>query len=170
MKSFCRALCKRAIPLKLWGSRENRTAFLSNLHKYISLRRKENMNVKNVMDGIKPTHCEFAKLPRKRGDGHVGQFEQIKTKGLVEKFFWWLMNSYFAPLLRNCFTITESVPGKNCLFFYRKADWCEQQEKTIEQMEKDHTIEPLLKEEVESLISSDKSLGHATLRFVPKAK
>ena len=168
VKAFCRVVLKRCVPMKLWGSRKNVTAFLSNLERYLSLRKKEGMSIKNVMQGIRINDCDFVKLPKREFQYHTSEAEYKKREGLVTTFYVWLMNSYIVPLLRNAFTITESVPGRNHLFFYRKAVWANAQDEVLQQMHESSKLNPLTVEEAQNLISSGKSLGFAPLRFIPK--
>ena len=155
------AICKRVIPLKIWGSPVNRTAFISNMERYLSLRKKGNMSVKNVMEGIRISDCDFVKLPKRARDCRASQSESNKRQGLVTKFFVWLMNSYIAPLTRNAFTITESIPGGNRVFFYRKEVWADAQAAAVQDM---HSLTPLLEEDAGTV----ESLGLAPMRLIPK--
>ena len=139
----------------------NRTAFISNMERYLSLRKKGNMSVTNVMKGIRISDCDFVKLPKRAHDCRASQSESNKRQVLVTKFFVWLMNSYIAPLLRNAFTITESIPGGNRVFFYRKEVWADAQAAAVQDM---HSLTPLLEEDAGTV----ESLGLAPMRLIPK--
>jgi hypothetical protein len=71
------------------------------------------------------------------------------------------MNSYIAPLMRNSFTITESIPGGNRVFFYRKEVWADAQAAAVQDM---HSLTPLLEEDAGTV----ESLGLAPMRLIPK--
>jgi hypothetical protein len=118
------------------------------------------------MQDIKINDCDFAKLTKQ---GKTSQSEFKKRQGLVTKFFVWLMNSYIVPLLKNAFTISESMPGRNHVSYYRNGVWANAQQEALEQMQAS-AITPLVKEEAKGLISSRESLGLASLRFIPKTR
>ena len=120
------------------------------------------MSVQNVMEGIRINQCKFVELKK----GGTSAFK--KKKGLVTKFFVWLINVYFAPLLRNVFTITESKPGRNHLFYYRNDVWQKAQNAGVQEMAK--ILTPLSEQQAKNFLASGKSLGYAPLRFTPKTR
>ena len=168
MKLFCLSVCKRAVPKELWGTRNNMNAFVSSLTRFISLRKKENMALKEIMDGIKINDCDFLKFPD-RGSGKKHNCDIKNKRTLVSKFFYWLMNSYFVTLLRNAFTISESLPRRNYMSYYRKQVFADVHALTVRDLE-ESMITPLPREEAERLITSGESLGCAPLRLIPKTR
>ncbi|XP_028417491.1 telomerase reverse transcriptase-like [Dendronephthya gigantea] len=167
LKLFTRAVLKRAVPMKLWGCRKNLSAFDSSVERYLSLRKGENMSVHNVMNGIRVSECGFVKLPARKTGHRIPQSLSLKREDLVRKFFVWLMNCYVVPLLRNCFTITESVPTRNRLLYYRRGDWDNAQTSAVQELRKTMLL-PLPQTEAEKRVASRRSLK-APLRFIPKA-
>lgn len=169
MLKFCQEVCKRVVPLSLWGSSSNRRTFLSNLFRFISLRKGENMALRNIMNGIKTSDCGFI-----RPDNRIGKrsnlIESSRCNAFLAKFYLWLMNSYFVPLLRGAFTISESPPRRNHMSYFRKHVWKNAQEDVVFQMRASSTIAPLPDDEARQLISSGQSLGYAPLRFIPKSR
>lgn len=168
LKIFTRAVLKRAVPMKLWGSRKNMSAFGTNVERYLSLRKGENMTVHNVMNGIRVSECGFIKLPPREPNHRIPKSSSTKRENLATKFFVWLMNCYVVPLLRNCFTITESVPSRNRLLYYRRGDWANTQTGAVQELRKTMLL-PLPQAEAAKRVASRKSLK-APMRFIPKTR
>ena len=50
---FLKSVLKRLVPLELWGSKYNRRVFYRHLRKFLQLRRRETLSVKQMCEGVK---------------------------------------------------------------------------------------------------------------------
>ncbi len=53
MLGFLKSVLKRLVPMELWGSKYNRRVFYHHLRKFLQLRRRETLSVKQMCDGVK---------------------------------------------------------------------------------------------------------------------
>ena len=146
--------------MELWGSEANRKVFISKLDRFASHRKFENMTVHHLMEGIAINSCKYIKV----GKGNASMFE--KKKGLVTKFFVWLMNGYFVSLLKNAFRITEAALEGNKLCYIRNSAWDEAEDAAVREM----SWTPMTEDEAKDFVSTGASFGYAPMRFVPKTR
>ncbi|XP_064402390.1 telomerase reverse transcriptase-like [Halichondria panicea] len=124
---FLKAVLKRLVPLKLWGSKYNRKVFYRHLRKFLQLRRRETVSVKQMCEGVKFSHCDWLKLPPSK---HKGRPHPLQTR-LFERLVHWLMTSVIIRTLKAFFYVTEHSEHQNCLFYYRKKVWSRIQELAV---------------------------------------
>ena len=110
--------------------------------------------------------CELLKTHKSRGLKPPAS-EFLARQELLSEFYFWFMNSYITPLLKNTFTITESGVYRNRVFFYRKSDWNHMSKSTVEQLT-ETLLDPISESEAKQLILSGESLGCSLLRLIPK--
>ncbi|KAH0618035.1 hypothetical protein JD844_016960 [Phrynosoma platyrhinos] len=142
--TFVRGCLERVVPAVLWGSNHNKCRFYKNVKKFISLGKFATFSLQELMWKMRVNDCIWLRLTK--GTGHsVPATEHHFRQDLMSKFFYWLMDSYVAELLRSFFYITE----------------------TMNHFSKVH-LRVLLKEEINTLQGKKCVPLASKLRFIPK--
>ncbi|XP_064401620.1 telomerase reverse transcriptase-like isoform X2 [Halichondria panicea] len=159
---FLKSVLKRLVPLELWGSKYNRRMFYYHLRKFLQLRRRETLSVKQMCEGVKFAHCDWLKLhpPKHKGRPHPPQ------RRLFERLIHWLMTGVIIRTLKAFFYVTEHSEHQNCLFYYRKKVWSRIQELAVRII----PYQQIPLEEVQHHVHFGHTLGISKLRFLPKTK
>ncbi|XP_042317831.1 telomerase reverse transcriptase [Sceloporus undulatus] len=165
--TFVRECLERVVPAVLWGSNHNKCRFYKNVKKFISLGKFGTFSLQELLWKMRVNDCIWLRLTK--GSGHfVPASEHNFRQDLMSKFFYWLMDSYVAELLRSFFYITETMFQKNLLFFFRKSVWSKLESIGVgNHLAKVH-LRILLKEEIK-ILQQEKCVPLASkLRFIPK--
>lgn len=162
---FLECVCSRVVPKELWGSLQNKQAFLRNLAKFVQLYRGEKFSLSQMMTGVKTSECKWLRVHENKGR-HVPLSASVKKQQLLAQFIWWFLVQYLIPLLKSFFYITESGMHRQRIFYYRKPVWAKIQQFGINTFCGDF-FRPLKTKEAENHLRSKSSLGFSPLRFVP---
>ena len=117
---FVRTVLARLVPLAVFGSEHNRTAFLESLARFVRLRKGEAIIVREVMYGIKTNDIHWLPTPQQqRTDRH----HHARRVDALTRLCLWLLTAVVVPLLRCSFYVTDTETGKNRLSYYPHAVW-----------------------------------------------
>jgi hypothetical protein len=90
VSQFLICTLKILIPQQLWGSLTNRRCFFTHLQRYtVNLRRWERVSVRQLMHGIKTSHCSWLKVGY--GARGCGRSDMLKQKEMLACFLCWVM-------------------------------------------------------------------------------
>ena len=164
---FIKAVCARTIPKTLLGSNSNWKQFHQHIHNFLHLRRHESMSILQFMNGIKVSDCTWLFKAGARPK-HIPASLSNWQKKTLEKILSWLLRHYILPLVRAGFYVTESAMHRGRLFFYRQPTW-----KIIDALGRSTFLAtnfaPVAYNHFNQALNTGETLGHASVRFIPKA-
>lgn len=166
---FVWAVVKRCIPAALLGSVQCRRGLRSSIHRFISLRRYENMTVNQIMQDQKLSEISWLYPFGNDKDKRRQTLPPSRMSSQQRCFsLWlgWLFSSFIVPLLRAHFFCTESEAYRQQVFYYRKRVW-----NKLKKWEIDSLCEvqfAAIPESIARQTLERRKLGVARLRLLPK--
>ncbi|CAH1244027.1 TERT [Branchiostoma lanceolatum] len=157
-----RSILRKVIPEDLWGSRNNKACFLTNVLLFLRMGRYERISLHRLMTGMRLNDCDWLKL-----DSNT-LLEFQTRRAVLGKLVWWLFNNFVITVLKSYFYITETTAQRNQVLYYRSSVWKMLKDKATEQHLSRHMLSPVSQTTVQNLIRDQQCLGVANLRFVPK--
>lgn len=172
--NFVWAVIRAVIPKHMLGGKKSRKVLRKSLHRFIGLKRFEDMTAHEVIRGIPLSEMQWLNIHRTQSNGQ-GTKEMkspfppnklaFKTRMLL---FWvgWLFGSIVVPILRAHFYCTENESYRQQVFYYRKQIWSVMVEKSFKES-LSSTFIPI-KARVAHTRLATRRLGVSRLRFLPK--
>lgn len=111
--AFVRKVITYVFPAEVFGSPSNRQVLMNAIHRFITLRRSENITVHQVIQGVSTKAMTW--LGGASNDPH--------RTVLLQKWVLWMFNDLIVPILREHFYITETEFGKLKVYYYRRLTW-----------------------------------------------
>eukprot|EP00889_Picochlorum_renovo_P005579 jgi/Picre1/32609/NNA_007955.t1 len=172
--NFVWAVIRAVIPKHMLGGKKSRKILRKSVHRFIGLKRFEDMTAHEVIRGIPLSEMQWLNIHRTPTDGK-------DTKGMKSTFppnslafrtrmllFWvgWLFGSFVVPILRSHFYCTENESYRQQVFYYRKQVWSTMIDKSFKES-LSSTFIPI-KAKVARASLAKRKLGVSRLRFLPK--
>ncbi|XP_072366047.1 telomerase reverse transcriptase isoform X1 [Scyliorhinus torazame] len=163
---FVRECLLKVVPDELWGSHHNRSRFLKNVKKFISLGKFDRFSCSQLMWKMRVTDCTWLQLTK--GQHFVPATEHQLREAILSRFLFWLMDTYVVQLLKSFFYITETMFMKNMLFYYRKCVWNGVQRIGVRKLQEKVQLRPISHKDVEQKQRQKTLPPPSKLRFIPK--
>ncbi|RDL40109.1 uncharacterized protein BP5553_00088 [Venustampulla echinocandica] len=169
VSAFCRAVLTRLIPKEFWGTGQvqahNEKIFSHNVHRFIELRRFENLTLHELSQGLQISTIEWLEPPNCAGN-KLAKSDLNKRMEIFHEFLYYIFDSILIPLIRTNFHVTESNIHKYRLFYFRHDVWRTLAEPAIAAL-KLTMFEEMKLERAHRLLES-RPLGFSQLRLLPK--
>ena len=111
---------KLVVPLKLWGSIDNRTKVLRHVATFVCLTRYASISLDRIMEGVQVSVCGWAAPKHGTLGTTVSPSDlQCRTR-LVRALIRWLFENIVVTLIRTHFYATETSVHRNAVFYFRK--------------------------------------------------
>lgn len=167
VSAFARAVILKVIPRAFWGKGDgNKKLIMTNVDRFIKLRRYESYSLHEIMQGLKLTEfmwlCPAGASPSEK----LCVSDSRKRRELLAEFLFWLFDSFLIPLLRFHFYITESSSQRNRLLYFRHDVWKKISEPALNRLKND-TFQELKMERARKILDQ-RALGYAQVRLLPK--
>ncbi|TPX14184.1 uncharacterized protein E0L32_000578 [Thyridium curvatum] len=169
VSAFCQAVLKRLIPNEFWGTGDvqthNKDLFLTNVDRFVKLRRFESMNLHDLRQGFKVTEIEWLAPPKLKGQ-KLSRTDMDKRNEIFLEFLYYTIDSLLIPLIRSNFYVTESNVHRHRLFYFRHDIWRYVAEPAMAAL-KAKMFEEVKLEEALQILNS-RQLGFSQVRLLPK--
>ncbi|KAI9814836.1 MAG: hypothetical protein M1827_003102 [Pycnora praestabilis] len=171
VSAYCRAVILNIVPDELFGTheigRENRKIIMSNIDRFVKLRRFESLSLHEVMQGMKIITIPWLKRSKIQDTGaRTSQSDLHKRSQIFHEVIYYIFDSLLIPLIRSNFHVTESNIHRNRLFFFRHDLWRSLLENPIASLRSSMFEEVRL--DKAKLMLDRRSLGFSQIRLLPK--
>ncbi|KAI4287710.1 MAG: hypothetical protein L6R35_003030 [Caloplaca aegaea] len=170
VSAFCRAVLARLIPDAFWGcggaGDHNKEVTMSNVDRFVRLRRFESMTLHVVFQGLKISSMDWLAPQHVSTDAAISFSDLNKRKELLLEFLYYLFDSILIPLIRSNFHVTESNHHKNRIFYFRHDVWKALTEPAMTRI-KNTMLEEVPMMQARQLLDA-RSLGFSHIRLLPK--
>ena len=164
VSAFCQAVLRRLLPRDALGTgldgKANWNGLMRWVDHFIKMRRNETLNLHVTVQGIKIRAVSWLKPP-KLANETMSVSDRDKRLQIFNEFIYYIFDSLLIPLLRSNFFITESAVHRSRLFYFRHDIWRKISEPSLAQLKLTMFDEVALAPKVQTL-------GHSTIRFLPK--
>ena len=103
---FLRFLVKKVVPLKLFGTLENRNAFLLNLGRISTLNRFDSLSLREFTQNIQISKIEWLQSSRTT---HSSPSDSLKKQEMMKEFVLWLITNFIIPLIKVTIPLTSAI-------------------------------------------------------------
>lgn len=169
VSAFCEAVLTKVIPRGFWGcgpaADNNRLQLLRQVHRFISLRRFENMSLHELSQGMKISDIDWLAPPRLMAN-KMSLTDAQKRSEVFDEFLYFLFDTILIPLIRSNFYVTESNTDKYRIFFFRHDVWRSLVEPAMSTL-KGKMLEEVSLTEANRILQS-RRLGFSHIRLLPK--
>jgi telomerase reverse transcriptase len=165
VSAFCQAVLQRLLPRDALGTgpegEANWDVFLRWIDHFIRMRRNETLNLHVIIQDIKIGAVSWLKPP-KLANLKMSASDRDKRWEIFNEFVYYTFDSLLIPLIRTNFYVTESAVHRSRLFYFRHDVWRKISEPSLAQ------LKLTMFEEVAPLERTVRTLGHSTIRLLPK--
>jgi len=192
---YCRMCLDKLLPAASLGGQENRRKVMAQVSRFVELGRWEELPLHTIMRGIATNQLTWLQSPKRQPTtptaagatpaggskeenptAPVSRSEALKRSQLAGDFVHWLFSVYLVPLLRASFYCTEIEHQRYKVFYFRKPLWNRISRLGFERLQgggesQACNMVQLSRKQAQHILShSNRSLGYAALRFLPKAR
>ncbi|KAL0484912.1 telomerase reverse transcriptase [Acrasis kona] len=134
VSNFIKSILTKIIPFEIWGSRHNQNLFLTSIDKFIRLGRFEKFNLKDAVQGMYVTDCEWTNQQSKNISSvhdlanpntykHEQGLQFLKRSKMLHLFVYFCFKSLVISLVRCYFYCTEMNQSRTNCHYYRTCIW-----------------------------------------------
>ncbi|KAJ3436996.1 telomerase reverse transcriptase [Anaeramoeba flamelloides] len=149
---------KKILPIELFGTKKNLKNFCSGVRKYLQLKIKEEINIKEISEPIFSNCNNIVWI-----SNIILQEKKEKNLAII---ILWLYEEVISIFLSRLFYFTDTVLSKKRVVFYRREIWSKIETIFFEKFKKTHLKRITFKSALEIL--EQNKLGYARIRLLPK--
>ncbi|ORX48375.1 hypothetical protein BCR36DRAFT_79913 [Piromyces finnis] len=121
--TFLWTVINKLIDKEFWGSIGNRKVFKKFLKRLIKMKKHETLSLHNMIQNFKITDCQWLSINSRGSKNSLTEFE--KQKEIMYILLSFICKELVIPLIKVNFYVTETMPYKYKLFYYRQDIWRE---------------------------------------------
>lgn len=163
--SFFKSAISKVFPIEFFGSYNNLDAFLDTVVLLVSKRKREELNIREIMRGVRILHMKW--LFQNESTKKRSPVDHQTALALAVNVFKWLHSKYLVPLIRSCFYCTDTEYTKDSLVYFRKPVWAKISKITMSSLQKKQfkRVDTVTRDN----LLRQSTLGFSALRLLPKS-
>jgi hypothetical protein len=166
VSSFAYQVVRKLIPSPFFGSLANWQLLEAKISNFVRLNRFDTISSKHLLEGFKLNDITWLYNNYSTKGPHTIEDKNKRTI-LFHRFLVWIFEQLILPLLSTTFYITETMPHRNRVFYYRREIWSRVFSLGFDSL-KDRGILTPVSVDIAKHLLNQRELGACNLRFIPK--
>ena len=167
VSSFVYEVVRKLLPREILGSVHNWQLMEAKISDFVGLNRFDVLSSSKLLDGFKITHIAWLYHNCSTKGPHTSEDVRFRTS-LFAAFLVWLFDDFIIPLLSTSFYITETMPHRNQVFYYRREVWTRINQLGFQSLLDRSILGPVSDSDAQTILKK-RELGSCFLRFLPKS-
>lgn len=178
VSSFVKSVMNKVIPKAFWGSDHNKSLIYDYVDRFIRLRRNDKCSLHDAIQGLKVNDMTWTMDPelleQQRNPQPTNKKKKPKTPAtefqtrtrLAQQFVYWLFDGFIMPLIKTTFYVTETVPHRHKVFYFRQDTWFRLTQPALESLGNTLFQKIEMNDAVNTLVN--RQMGYSFVRLLPK--